>query len=228
MDHAKGHRQRLLERYHKNGLSGLHDYEVVELLLSLLIPRKDTKPLAKELLAKYGSITALLAAPERELQEFNGLGEVIVTKLKFLRSMASFCLQEQFLEKEFIRSQQDVEHYLRFHFSHLRNEYAVALFLDNQNRVMRAEIIAEGTVDHCTVYPRRIFDAAFQCEAASVLLAHNHPGGSTEVSSADWAITERIHNAGRLLDIALVDHVIITDSGLVSLRAKPRWKKLET
>lgn len=223
MDSAKGHRQRLLERYRRAGLKGLNDYEIVEMLLNLIIPRRDTKPQAKKLMAQYKNLSSILSAPERELIETGDLTERGVTVLKFIRDISSYCLQEGFHKKEYINSQKDVDEYLRFHFSHLRSEYAVAIFLDNQNRVIKNEIIAEGTVDHCTVYPRKIFDIAFQCEAAALLLAHNHPGGSHKVSPADWEITKRIYNAGKLLNIDLVDHIIVTDSKLVSLRGEPGW-----
>ncbi len=220
---SSGHRGRLIERFSQAGLKGLHDYEILELLLTLVIPRKDTKDLAKTLLARYKQISAVLAANQRELESFDSLGERSVTLLKFVRELSSYCLQETYYKKEIISSQKDVEEYLRFHFSHLRNEYAVVLFLDNGNRVLSTEILAEGSVDHCTVYPRKIFDYAFKVGAAGVILAHNHPGGSRIASSADWKITERIFLAGKLLDIALLDHILVTDSGVVSLRADSRW-----
>ncbi len=151
MDSPKGHRQRLLERYRRAGLKGLNDYEIVEQLLNLIIPRRDTKPQAKALMARYKSLSSILSAPERELMEEGDLTERGVTMLKYIRDISSYCLQEGFHKKEFINSQKDVEEYLRFHFSRLRSEYEVALFLDNQSRVIKSEIIAEGTVGHCTV-----------------------------------------------------------------------------
>jgi len=223
MNESSGHRSRLLNRFDKGGVDALQDYELLELLLTLLIPRKDTKPMAKALLARFETISAVLAADSRELREIEGIGESVAIKLKFLRDLTGFCLQEEFHRKDFIQSQGDVEEYLRFHYAHLRDEYAVVLFMDNRNRVIQTEVIAEGTVDHCTIYPRKIFDRAFRLGAGGVLLAHNHPGGSRSPSDADWNITSRLHGAGKLLGIDLMDHIIVADGNVVSLRSKTQW-----
>ncbi len=223
MKENEGHRERLLERYAKGELNALQDYEILELLLTMIIPRRDTKPMAKQLLARFKTISAVLAADPRELQEIDGIGERAATLLRFIRDTGSFCLKESFSGKSFVTSQEDVEEYLRFHYAHLREEYAVALYLDNRNRVIHTEILAEGTVDHCTIYPRKIFDKAFRLGGAGVLLAHNHPGGSTSPSEADWNITARLFQAGKLLDIQLVDHIIVADGKIVSLRTLNQW-----
>ncbi len=223
MKENEGHRERLLDRYKKGALPALQDYEVLELLLTMIIPRRDTKPMAKQLLARFKTVSAVLAADSRELQEIDGIGERAATLLRFIRDTGSFCLQESFAGKSYVTSQEDVEEYLRFHYAHLREEYAVALFLDNRNRVIHTEILAEGTVDHCTIYPRKIFDKAFRLGGAGVLLAHNHPGGSITPSEADWNITTRLYQAGKLLDIQLVDHIIVADGQIVSLRTLNQW-----
>lgn len=228
MKENEGHRERLLDRYKKGELNALQDYEVLELLLMMIIPRRDTKPMAKQLLARFKTISATLAADSRELQEIDGIGERAATLLKFVRDTGSFCLQETFTGKSFVTSQEDVKEYLRFHYAHLRDEYAVALYLDNRNRVIHTEILAEGTVDHCTIYPRKIFDKAFRIGGAGVLLAHNHPGGSSTPSDADWSITERLYQAGKLLDIQLIDHIIVADGKIISLRTLPKWPEVST
>lgn len=218
-----GHRGRLLNRFAKAGLAGLHDYEILELTLTLVIARSDTKPTAKRLLQRYGSISAVLSAPQRELVEVEGVGEKSAQLLAFLNELQGYCLQEKYTQKCYIRTQHDVESYLTRNYSDRVSEYAVVLFLDSQNRVMTTEVVSEGSVDHCTIYPRKIFDRAFQAGAASILLAHNHPGGSKEPSEADWAITKRLHSAGKLLDIQLVDHIIVADGSTISLRGQSRW-----
>lgn len=223
MNDAQGHRSRLQERYKNGGVSALQDYELLELLLALLIPRKDTKPMAKALLRRFTSISAVLAADPRELSEIEGIGERTALMLHFVRDMSSYCLKEEYHGKEYIASQQDVQEYLKFHYAHLPDEYAVVLFMDNRNRVIHTEVIAEGTVDHCTIYPRKIFDRAFRLGGAGVLLAHNHPGGSATPSRADWNITGRLYEAGKLLDIELLDHIIVADGTIVSLRALSEW-----
>ncbi len=222
---TSGHRQRIQDRFAKAGLESFHDYEIVELLLTLVIPRKDTKDLAKTLLKKYGSITGILSANQRELESVEGLGKRSVTLLKFIRDLNSHCLQESYHRKDQVTSKNDVAEYLQFHFSKQSQEYATVLFLDNGNRIMKTEIIAEGTVNHCTVYPRNIFDSAFKVGAASIILAHNHPGGSSSASDADWNLTKRLFDAGKLLDIELLDHIIINDRELISLRSLSRWPK---
>ncbi len=223
MNESSGHRSRLLYRFDKGGMDALQDYEILELLLTLVIPRKDTKPIAKALLSRFKTISAVLAADSRELQEIKGIGETVSVKLQFVRELSGFCLQEEFHKKDFIQSQSDVEEYLRFHYAHLRDEFAVVLFMDNRNRVVKTEVIAEGTVDHCTIYPRKIFDRAFRLGASGVLIAHNHPGGSKTPSSADWNITSRLHGAGELLGIDLLDHIIVADGNVVSLRSLVQW-----
>ena len=218
-----GHRQRIMQRYEKTALEGFADYEVLELALTLIIPRVDTKGIAKALLKRFGSITAIVQAPVRELQEVAGLGKTTALRLRFLGDFQSFCLQENFVRQDYIRSQKDVTRFLAQHFSDRVDEYAVVFYLDNQNRVMTVEVIAEGSVDHCTVYPRKVFDKALQAGAASILLAHNHPGGSKEPSEADWELTEKLLQAGQLLAIELIDHIIVASGSTVSLRGMSRW-----
>ncbi len=223
MNDNNGHRSRLLDRYAKGGLPALQNYEILELLLTRIIPRKDTKPMAKALLKRFKTVSAVLAADPRELEEIEGIGSHASLLLRFIREISGYCLQEEFYRKSYITSQHDVEEYLRFHYAHLPDEYAVALFLDNRNRVIHNEIVAEGTVDHCTIYPRKIFDRAFRLGGAGVLLAHNHPGGSAVPSEADWKITARLFEVGKLLDIDLLDHIIVADGVVVSLRGMTQW-----
>lgn len=226
MEYTSGHRNRLLERYRRAGIAAFHDYEILELLLTLLIPRKDTKGIARELLLRYGSLRALLAAPERELVTVKGLGERSVLLLKFIRDMQNHCLQEQYTRQDYIQSQSDVLEYLKFHLSHLVEEYVAGFFLDVQNRVIVTEILAQGSVNHCVVYPRKIFDRALQCGAAGILIAHNHPGGSLKASEQDWILTKKMYETGNALDISLVDHILVTDSGLMSLREQEGWSEM--
>jgi DNA repair protein RadC len=221
----QGHRSRLLERFLNSGLKALHQHEIIELLLTFAIPRRDTKPIARILLAKYKTVSALLNAPVDELKEIDGIGERSASLFPFIKDLMAYCLKEKYENQSLISHRKDVEEYLRFHFGFRKDEYVASIFLDNANHVLQTDIIAEGTVNQCAVYPRTIIDKALRCGAASIILAHNHPGGGLNPSEADWVITERILTVGKLLDIPLLDHIIISRHKVVSLREMPRWPR---
>jgi DNA repair protein RadC len=140
-----------------------------------------------------------------------------------LRDVMSTCLQERYEKQPYVSKRQDVEEYLRFHYGLQRDEYVAVLFLDNGNHVIGTEMVAEGTVNQCAVYPRVIVQKAIARGASSLILAHNHPGGSTDPSEADWQITTRLRQIGKLMDLPLVDHIIISRHGSTSLRELSRW-----
>ena len=219
-----GHRQRLLDRFEKNGLAALHLHEIVELMLTFTIPRRDTKPLARELVRRYGSLGALLHARSEELVDVNGIGKRSISHFSLIREIMVHCLKEKYTRRPLIAHRRDVEEYLRFHFGLRREEYVAALFLGNRNEVLETEIMAEGTVNLCVVYPRRIMEKALRFAATSIIVAHNHPGGSLNPSEADWALTERLFAIGKLLEIPLLDHLLISHHEVVSLKELPRWK----
>jgi DNA repair protein RadC len=218
----EGHHARLRARYDEAGISSLADYEIVELLLAYVTPRRDTKSLAKELLRKFKSLGGLLNADTHALVSVKGIGERSAQLFRLVRDASAYCLQEKF-ERRPLRHRSDVEEYLRFNFGSRGDEYVAAVYLDNGNNVLSTEIVCEGTVNQCAVYPRTIVEKAVRCKAASVILAHNHPGGATGPSEADWAITLRLFEICRLLEIQLLDHVIVTRDAAVSLRDLPRW-----
>jgi len=213
----------LLERYIKTGIASLNDYEILELLLTFTIPRRDTKQLAKKLLADYGTVSAVINAPLDELSSVNGLGRRSAAIFSLVRDAATFCLNERCEEKPIVTHRGDVEKYLRFNFGHRRDEYIVVIFLDSGSRVIGTEVVGEGTVNRCAVYPRKIMEVAIKCGAASFILAHNHPSGTAEPSEEDWKTTERLIVAGKSMDIPLVDHIIICKDDVVSLRDHIRW-----
>jgi DNA repair protein RadC len=219
----EGHRARLLDRFLKNSLAALHPHEILELLLTFTIPRRDTKPIAKALLAKFKSVSAVINASVNELREIDGIGERTVGLFYLQKDLISYCLREKYEKQSIISHRKDVEEYLRFSFGQRHDEYVATLFLDNANHILKTEILSEGTVNQCTVYPRIVFDKALKCSAASFILAHNHPGGSMSASEADWRLTERLYAAGKLLEIPLLDHIIITSQKVLSLREMSRW-----
>jgi len=219
----EGHRGRLLERFEKNGVTGLHDYEIVELLLSFVILRRDVKPIAKQLLGRYRTIGAALNAPASELMKIDGIGKRAAQLLAFFRDAAAYCLREKFENQSVIAKRSDVEAYLRFQFGMKRDEYVAVLYLDTGNRCIGTEVVAEGTVNQCAVYPRSIVERGLSRGAAAMILAHNHPGGAAAASKADWNITSRLHAIGKQLDMPLLDHLIISGDTVVSLRDFPQW-----
>ena len=220
---STGHRKRLKERFAENGLGALHLHEIVELMLTYAIPRRDTKPIARELVHRYKSLNALLNAPADDLLKTAGLGEQSASFLLFIREVTAHCLKERYERKSMIAHRHDVEEYLRFHYGLRRDEYVAALFLGNRNQVLETEIIAEGTVNQCAVYPRIIMEKALRYHATSLIIAHNHPGGGLRPSEADWVLTERLFAICALLEIPLLDHLIISQQEVVSLKELPRW-----
>lgn len=221
--HHKGHRQRLRKRYEKSGLAGLHDYEIVELILMFILPLKDTKQIAKNLLAHYKTISAMLNAKPDELEQFNGIGTKAAHFLSLFKEVMAYCLIEKYEKQSVISRRKDVEEYLRFHFGMRKDEFVAVLFLDNSNRIIATEEIVEGTVNQCVVYPRVIVEKALKHGASSLIMAHNHPGGNIQASESDWQITQRLHTVGKILDIALLDHIIIVRDRVISLRDQARW-----
>lgn len=218
-----GHRKRLLDRFENSGLKGFHDYEILELLLTFVISRKDTKPVAKKLLKHYKSVSAVLHARPVELKRIEGLGEKSALFLSLLKEILAYCLCEKYEKQSIVSKRNDVEEYLKFHFGMRKDEYVAVLFLDNGNHVIATEEIIEGTVNQCVVYPRTIFEKAMNHGASSIILAHNHPGGSLIPSEADWTITKKLHSAGIILEISLLDHIIVVRDEIVSLREMTRW-----
>ena len=218
-----GHRKRLLDRFAENGLSSLLDYEIIELLLTFAVPRRDTKPLAKELLRRFGSINGILHADKSEFEEMPGLSRRAGLLFTLLREVMAHSLKERYEKRPAMTHRRDVEEYLQFNFGHKKDEYVAVLYLDNSNNVINTEIVCEGTVNQCAVYPRAIIEQALRCKAAGLILAHNHPGGGVSPSEADWAITERLMKIGTLLEIPVLDHVIIARDSAISLHDMPRW-----
>ncbi|MCL2844469.1 MAG: DNA repair protein RadC [Chitinivibrionia bacterium] len=224
---VQGHRQRILERYEKSGIEAFHDYEILELFLCVLIPRKDVKPLAKDLLAKYKTISGVLNAPKRELEEIDGLGKRSVSLIKFIKDMQGFCLKEEITQREFrLNGKNDVAKYLSFNFGNLCEEYIILFLLDKQNGIISTEIVAKGVAANCPIQPQKLFDRAMQVKAAGIIIAHNHPAKSLEASNTDWILTQKIATAGNALEIPLVDHIIISGNEVVSLRESQKWKAM--
>ncbi len=220
---SSGHRGRLLEKYAERGILAFSDYEVLEFLLTFALPRIDTKPIAKDLLKKYGTVSAVINAPIHELCEVKGVGRRSAVLLNLVKDITAYCLKERIVEKPIIVRRGDVEDYLRSKLSERRDECVIALYLDNGNRVLGDEVIADGTVNRCVIFPRKVMEGAMKHSAASFILVHNHPGGTAAASEEDWKTTERLHSAGMQIDIPMLDHIIVSKDKTVSLREFKRW-----
>jgi DNA repair protein RadC len=218
-----GHRGRLLDRFERNGLSSLHPHEIIELILSYAIPRRDTKPLARMLLGRFGSISGVLNASIKQFTDVPGIGTRTALLFVLMKDVLALALQEKFSQHSLISHRQDVYEYLRFHFGAKGNEYVAAMYLDTGNRVLATEILAEGTTNQCLVYPRKVIERALHHKATSLVLAHNHPGGSIHPSENDWKLTKRLIQIGKLLEMPLLDHVIISRDAVISLKEHPLW-----
>ncbi len=209
-----GHRKRVQEKYRKNGYSSLADYEVVEFILFSLIPRKDTKPIAKELLRKYQNIKGIFEADINSLKEVKGLGEASTTYLKFLGDMYSYYYEEKILkgnEKEIysIKSKNQLINYLRANIGNAKDEEFKVLFLNSSNEVIQMETLFEGTLDRSAIYPRKILEKVLEYNARSIVLVHNHPSGNTLPSPKDIEVTKIMADFFKVVDVNVIDHIII-------------------
>ena len=213
-----GHRERLRNKFTKSGFQGLHDYEILELLLIYAIPRKDTKPIAKELLEKFNSISGVLDADIEELQTVNGIGKDAARFIKIIRETIAVYFQSAALQRKVFLKLEDLVNYLRATIGGKSNEVLQVLYLNSKNELLDAEYLGEGTVTEAAAFPRRVVEAALRHRATSVILAHNHPGGLAEPSNNDDAITAAINDALKTVDIDLQEHVIISDDGYYSYR----------
>ena len=215
---AAGHRQRLKKRLVENGLQSLADYEVLELLLTYAQPRRDVKPLAKRMLEQFSSLKGVLDAPLEKLMEVDGVSTHTATLIVFSRSLVSRYLLQESKMQDAITSPAQAGELCRGYLEGLKDEHFFAVFLDNQHHVLAAETIHRGTVSMSAVYPRMVMERALYHKAAAVIVAHNHPGGSTRPSADDLAITRELQQAAASLGLRLLDHLIVAGSTVVSLQ----------
>lgn len=217
--HYHGHRTRLRRRMLEQGPSALADYELLEMLLFAANPRGDTKPLAKQLLARFGSLARVLSATPAELAKVKGLGETGVAALTVVPEAARRLALEQAQDQPVIASWQKLLDYCRIALAHERVECFHVLFLDRKNKLIADERQQRGTVDHTPVYPREVVKRALELGASAVILVHNHPSGDPTPSQADIAMTEAVVEAAAKLDIRVHDHVVIGREGHASFRS---------
>ncbi len=216
----RGHRARLRTRMMGGGVDALGDHEIIEYLLMTAIPRRDVKPIARTLLSRFGSLAGVFNADPAALAAHSGMGETSAAALKIVALAARRLARGQVQEKPVLASWQSLIDYLTIDMAHLTVERVRVLYLNAQNRLIRDEHLGDGSLDEAAIHPREVIKRAMELGAAALILVHNHPSGNPQPSRADIRITNRIAEAGRLLNITVHDHVIIGREGHVSLRTK--------
>jgi DNA repair protein RadC len=214
-----GHRQRLRERFLKGGPDALPDYELLELVLFLANPRADVKPLAKALIARFGSFAETISAEPSQLAQVKGVGETAIAALKAVQAAALRLARQQVLNRPVLSSWTKVLDYCRASMAYEATERFRILFLNRKNALIADEVQQKGTVDHTPVYPREVIKRALELGATAIIMVHNHPSGDPTPSPADIAMTREVKDAGQKLGIALHDHVIIGRGGTASFKS---------
>lgn len=217
---AAGHRSRLRARLLGGGAEALADYELLEYLLFAGMRQGDTKPIAKALIARFGSLAAVLNADPAALQQVKGVGETSAAALKSVALAARRMARGQVLENPVLGSWQALLDYLSIDMAHLTVERVRVLYLDTRNRLIDDHHVGDGSINEASIHPREVIRRAMDLGASALILVHNHPSGNPEPSRADIQVTQRIAEAGRLLGVTVHDHVIVGREGHTSLRAK--------
>jgi DNA repair protein RadC len=215
---AEGHRGRMRARLLAAGPDALADHEVLEMMLFLAVPRRDTKPIARALLAAFGSFAGAVAAPLAELRRIDGLGDAGAAALKTIQAAALRLARAEVTARPVLNNWDRLMDYLHAVLARERVEQFRVLFLDTRNRLLADEVQGRGTVNHTPVYPREVVRRALELQAAGIILVHNHPSGDPTASPEDVAMTAEVKAAARALDLKLHDHVIVGNGRWTSLR----------
>lgn len=216
--HYHGHRDRLRERFMTNGAASLQDYELLELILFRILPRRDTKPIAKAMLERFGSFSEALGAPAHLLEEIDGLGSTAITDLKVILAAAQRIGRDAIHERPILASWTAVIEYCKAQMAYESKEQFRILFLDKKNRLIADEVQQVGTVDHTPVYPREVIKRSLELSATALILVHNHPSGDPQPSTADIQMTRQIADIAKPLGIVVHDHIIVGRTGHASLK----------
>lgn len=218
--HYHGHRRRLRERFIQNGLAGFSQHEVIELLLTLAIPRADVKEPAKRLLGRFGDLRGVLDAPLDELEAVSGVGPVAAAGLHIVRAAATAYLQHTVAARALLEPG-DLIDFWRMRIGALRHEAFAVGYLDTAYRLLPngVEIVQRGTLDRAAVYPRQVIAGALKREAAALVLAHNHPNGDVAPTESDRRLTEAIVDAAQAVQVRVFDHIVVSATTGFSFRA---------
>lgn len=218
-DYRLGHRERLKQKVILFGADVLQDYELLEILLTYAIPRKDVKPLAKDLIRTFGSFAAVVNASPDELKKVKGIKDNSAALLTVVRSSALRMAKSRFSSEPVIKDWKALIEYCTIDMGEKKNECLRIIFLDARNRLIKDEILQQGTISQTPVYPREIAKRALELGAASIVMVHNHPAGDMRPSQSDIRMTRAVQDALSALEIGLIDHIIISKSGHISFKA---------
>lgn len=204
-----GHRKRLRDKFLSSGLKGFHDYEVIELLLTLATPRKDCKDAAKAALERFRSLQGVLEAAPEELGEIAGIGPVNLLGIKLIKAVADRYQERKIENLNPLNNSRDLFDFLYHLMRDKQREHFRVIYLDAKNRVIATETLFKGTLTSSSVYPREVVHAALRNQAAALIFAHNHPSGDPQPSADDIAVTRRLVFACRVTNITVHEHLII-------------------
>jgi DNA repair protein RadC len=216
--HYLEHRRRLKARFEQDGLEGFHEYEILELLLCYAIPQGDVKPLAKELLNRFGDLKGVMDAGSGELRRVKGVGPHTALFFPIIKDIGSRYLLQKAREKPQASCTAELLDFCRTAMGALKDEEFRVCYLDAQNRILAVETIQEGIVNQAVVYPRKVLEKALHWKASAIILVHNHPSGHVRPSDADIRLTRTIQETARALDILVHDHLIIGENRFFSFR----------
>jgi DNA repair protein RadC len=217
-DDRRGHRKRLKQKFLTAGIEAFHEYEVVELLLTFAIPRKDVKPLAKDLLREFGSLKGIVDAEIGDLARISGIGKESAIVIKFIRELATLYLEQKAKAKPQIACTSELFDFCRTAMGGKKDEEFCVIYLDAQNQIIEFEIVQKGIANQAVVYPRQVLEKALRKKASALILAHNHPSGHVRPSDADIRLTRTIQETAKALDILIHDHIIIGENRFFSFR----------
>jgi DNA repair protein RadC len=227
-DARQGHRKRLREKFLRSGLAGFHDYEIVELLLSLGTPRRDCKLPAKEAIKRFKTLRGVLEATTEELQKIDGIGAHSAFGIKLVQEVAREFLKAKILDKPFYKSSQEVFDYLYHAMRGLKKEVFKVIYFNSQNQIIDTVDLAEGTVNSSLASPREVIESAIQYHAVSMIFVHNHPSGNPEPSASDRELTRELVYAGQITRLRVLDHIIIGDNKYFSFAGEGLIGEYET
>lgn len=204
-----GHRKRLREKFITSGFSAFHEYEIVELLLTLGTPRRDVKQAAKEALKKFKTLRGVLEAPPEQLQEIPGIGPHNTFGFRLVKEVAREYLKVKAIGTKYVSSSKEVYEHLYSSMRDRKKELFKVLYLDSQNGILASEDLFTGTVNSTAVFPREVIESAFKHKAVSLIFVHNHPSGNPEPSQSDKDLTRDLISAAAAVNIKVLDHIII-------------------
>jgi DNA repair protein RadC len=217
--HYHGHRDRLRSRFREAGSAALADYELLELILFRALPRRDVKPLAKALIAKFGSFAEVVSAPPARLADVDGTGEAVITEIKLIEAASQYFARDKVRSRIVLSSWDAVLEHCRVSMAFADKEEFRILFLDKRNQLIVDEVQQVGTIGHTPVYPREVVKRALELSATAVVLVHNHPSGDPTPSRANIQMTKEIIDVARPLGIEVHDHIIVGKEGHACLKS---------